>query len=71
MTTETRRRQMREMLMAKANRIIEADRQRRLENFRKIDELRRSRRGPYTPESFAAEVRSLFGDKKRTATIGK
>ena len=71
MTDETRRRQMRETLMAKATRIIEADRQRRLENSRKISELRRNRKKPYSPESFAAEVRGLFGGESRNATIGK
>ena len=71
MTYETRRRQMREALMAKANRIIEADRQRRLDTIRTIDEFRRNRKKPYAPELFAAEIRNLFGDDKRTATIGE
>ena len=71
MTDETRRRQMRETLMAKATRIIEADRQRRLETIREINELRRNRKKPYSPESFAAEVRELFGSKRRNAAIGK
>ena len=71
MNDETRRRQMRETLMAKATRIIEADRKRRLENFEKISELRRNRKKPYSPERFAAEVRDLFGGKRRNAAIGK
>ena len=71
MTDETRRRQKRAALMEKAKQIQEADRQRRLDMFRKINEYRRSRKKPYSPEAFAAEVRNLFGDKKRDATIGK
>lgn len=71
MNDETRRRQKREELMARAARIIEADRKRRLENFEKISELRRNRKKPYSPESFAAEVRDLFGGKRRNAAIGK
>ncbi len=71
MNTETRRRQMRKELMAKATRIIEADRKRRLENFEKISELRRNRKKPYSPERFAAEVRDLFGGRYRKAIHGE
>lgn len=71
MTDETRRRQMREKLMAKAKKMQESDRQRRLDMFRRIDELRRNRKKPYSPEFFAAEVRDLFGNRKRTTAIGK
>lgn len=71
MTHETRRRQMREALMAKAMQMQEADRKRRLETFRKISELRRNRKKPYSPESFAAEVRGLFGGERRNAAIGR
>lgn len=71
MTDETRRRQMRETLMAKAKQMQEADRQRRLNTFKMINELRRNRKKPYSPESFAAEVRDLFGSERRTTTIGK
>lgn len=71
MTNETRRRQMREQLMAKAKKMQEADRQRRLDTIRTIDEFRRNRKKPYAPELFAAEIRNLFGDDKRTATIGE
>lgn len=71
MNDETRRRQMRETLMAKAQQMQEGDRKRRLENFRKISELRRNRKKPYSPESFAAEVRELFGGERRNAAVGK
>ena len=71
MTNETRRRQMREALTAKARQLQEADRQRRLETIRTIDRMRRDLKEPYAPETFAAKVRSLFGDEKRKATIGK
>lgn len=71
MTDETRRRQLRETLIATAKEMQEADRQRRLDTIRTIDKARRSLKEPYSPESFAAKVRSLFGDEKRKATIGK
>lgn len=71
MTDEIRRRQMREELMAKAKQMQEADRQRRLSTLKMISEFRRNRKGPYSPETFAAEVRNLLDDKRRTATIGK
>lgn len=71
MTDETRRRQMREALTAKARQMQEADRQRRLDTIRTIDKARRSLKEPYSPERFAAKVRSLFGDEKRTGKIGK
>jgi hypothetical protein len=70
MTNETRRRQMLEELRAKARQMQEDDRRSRLETIRTIDRMRRDLK-PYSPESFAAKVRSLFGDEKRKATIGK
>lgn len=71
MTDETRRRQLREKLMAKARKMQEADRKRRLETLKKIGGARRDLKGPYSPEAFAAKVRSLFGDGPREAKIGK
>ena len=71
MTNETRRRQMREALTLKARQMQEADRQRRLETIRTIDRMRRDLKEPYAPELFAAKVRSLFGDEKRTGKIGE
>lgn len=70
MKDETRRRQMLEELRAKARQMQEADRKSRLETIRKIDRMRRDLK-PYNPESFAAKVRSLFGDEKRTGKIGE
>lgn len=69
MTDETRRRQKREELKAKAARIIESDRKRRLGIVNAIIEARRNRRKPYSPESFAAEIRGLFEDKRRNTKI--
>lgn len=71
MTDDTRRRQKREELMAKAKQMQEADRKSRLETFGMIERVRRDLKGPYSPEALAAKIRSLFGDEKRTATIGK
>lgn len=71
MTTETRRRQMREMLMAKANRIIEADRMRTRETIKRIHESRRNLKRPYSPEAGVAMFRDFFGDRRRKATIGE
>lgn len=71
MTDETRRRQLRETLIATAKEMQEADRQRRLDTIRTIDKARRDLKRPYNPEHFAARLDVLFGGKKRTATIGK
>lgn len=69
MNTETRRRQMREELMARAARIIEADRKRRLETIKRVIESTRSIKGPYSPEKCRAQLRDLFGGKRREAVI--
>lgn len=71
MTNETRRRQMREELMAKARNMQEADRSRRIEIIKRFIEVRRNAKGPYTPEKCKAQLRDLFGDKYRKATIGE
>lgn len=65
MTDETRRRQKREELMAKADRIIKADR------MKLFIESRRTTKGPYSPEKSRAQLRYLFGGKHRKATIGE
>lgn len=71
MSKETRRRQMREMLKAKAKRIIEADEERRLETVKRFSESARAIKGSYSPERRMAQLRELFGDKRRKATIEK
>lgn len=71
MNDETRSRQMREALMAKAARIIEADRKRRLGTIRRISESARTIKGPYSPERRKAQLRDLFGGKRHEAVIGK
>ena len=71
MTNETRRRQMREKLMAKATRIIEADRRRRLEAVKRFSESARSIKGPYSPERRMAQLRELFGGRYRKAIHGE
>lgn len=71
MNNESRRRQMREMLKAKAKGIIEADRQRCLEKVKLLHESRRTMKGPYSPERFTEHVRDLFGGQERKAIIGK
>lgn len=71
MTDETRRRQMREALTAKARQMQEADRQRLLDTIRTIDKARRNLKKPYSPEVGVALFRDLFGGEKRTATISK
>lgn len=70
MTNETRRRKMREALMAKARQLQEADRQRRLETIGQICEARRNLKKPYSPEVGMALFRDLFGNERHTATIG-
>lgn len=65
MTDETRRRQKREELMAKADRIIKADR------MKLFIKSRRSLKKPYSPEAGVALFRSLFRDTHRKATIGE
>lgn len=60
MTDETRRRQKREELMAKADRIIKADR------MRQFIESRHSLKKPYSPEAGVALLRSIFRDTKAT-----
>lgn len=71
MTHETRRRQMREALMAKARQMQEADRQRRIETVKRISESVRAISGPYSPERSKAQLRDLFGDGLRKAKIGE
>lgn len=71
MTNETRRRQMREELKAKAKRMQEGDRKRRLETIRLFIESRRTAKGPYSPEKCTAQLRDLFGGKHREAIIGQ
>jgi len=71
MTDETRRRQLREAIVAKARQMQEADRLRRLDTIRTIDKARRSLKEPYSPEVGVALFRDLFGGEKRTATIGE
>lgn len=71
MTNETRRRQMREKLMAKAARIIEADRRRRLETVKRFSESARAIKGPYSPERRMAQLRDLFGGEHREAILDK
>jgi len=70
MTDETRRRQKREELKAKAARIIESDRERLRETIKELSGVRRNLMGPYTPERLAAEFDNLFGSKRRTGKIG-
>ena len=65
MTDETRRRQRREELMAKAMQMQEADR------MKLFIEARRSLKKPYSPEAGVALFRSLFRDTHRKATIGE
>lgn len=69
MTDETRRRQKRAALMEKAKQLQEADRKRRLGIVNEIIEARRNLKRPYSPEGFSAEMRSLFGDKRRNTKI--
>lgn len=71
MTNETRRRQKREQLMAKAREMQEADRKSHLEAISLFIESRRSLKKPYSPEAGVTLFRSLFGDKHRKATIGE
>jgi len=71
MTDETRRRQLREAIVAKARQMQEADRLRRLDTIRTIDKARRSLKEPYSPEVGVALFRDLFGGEKRIATIGE
>lgn len=62
---------MREELMAKARRIMEADRSRRIKDIEKFIESRRSSGRLYSPEKGKGLLRDLFGDKRRKATIEK
>lgn len=71
MTNETRRRQMREQLIAKARQMQEADRSRRIKVIEKFTESRRSLKGPYSPERCKAQLRDLFGDKHRNAMLNR
>ena len=71
MTDETRRRQKREALMAKAKQMQEADRKSHLEAISLFIESRRSLKKLYSPEAGAALFRNLFGGKHRKADIGE
>lgn len=71
MNDESRRRQKREELMARAGRIIEADRKHRLETVKRISESARTIEGPYSPERRRAQLRDLFGGESRKAVLGK
>lgn len=71
MTNETRRRQKRQELMAKAKKMQEDDRKSRLEAISLFIESRRSLKKPYSPEAGVALFRDLFGDKHRKATVGE
>ena len=71
MTDETRRRQMRDKLMARAKKMQEADQSRRIAIIEKIIESRRNNRRPYSPERRKAQLRDLFGGKRHEAVIGK
>ena len=71
MTDETRRRQMRETLMAKAQQMQEGDRKRRLETVKRFSESARSIKGPYSPERRMAQLRELFGGRYRKAIHGE
>ena len=61
MTNETRRRQKRQELMAKARQMQEADRRRRIEIIKRIIDIRNNSTRPYNPETGKAQLRDLFG----------
>ena len=63
MTDETRRRQKREELVAKAKKMQQAD------NIKRIIENRRNLKGPYSPERCKEQLRDLFTGKHHKATI--
>lgn len=65
------RRQKREELMAKAQQMQEADRNRRLETVKRIIKSARSIKGPYSPERRMAQLRELFGGERRKAIHGE
>lgn len=71
MTDETRRRQKREQLMAKARHMQEADRSRRIEIIKRFIEARRNRKKPYSPEHGKEQLRNLIGDERRKAIHGE